>query len=57
MTEDPVERCSLIVVGRDRFSTTESCIETLIANTHEPHEIIVVLGGAPVSLRTHLESR
>jgi hypothetical protein len=46
-----MERCTIIVDARDRFSTTTRCLETLIANTPQPYDLIVVLGGAPEHLK------
>ncbi len=46
-----MERCTIIVNARDRFSSTARCLETLIANTPEPHDLIVVIGGAPEHLK------
>jgi hypothetical protein len=40
------ERLSIVVVPRDRFSTTTKCLDTLLAHTPEPHDLLVVLGGA-----------
>ena len=41
-----MEKCTIIVDARDRFSTTTKCLDTLLANTPEPHDLIVVMGGA-----------
>ncbi|MBI4341876.1 MAG: glycosyltransferase [Candidatus Omnitrophica bacterium] len=46
-----MERCTVIVNTRDKFSTTTRCLETLIANTPELHDLIVVVGGAPEHLK------
>ena len=51
------EAITIIVAGRDRFSLTESCIETLIANTPQPYHLIVVLGGAPKEFESRLRER
>jgi len=51
------ERCTIIVVPRDRFSSTTRCLETLLANTPESHELIVVMGGAPEHLRAEWTRR
>ena len=40
------EPLSIVVVPRDRFSTTAKCLDALLAHTPEPYELIVVLGGA-----------
>lgn len=46
-----MEKCTIIVNTRDRFSSTTRCLETLIANTPTPYELIVVMGGAPERLK------
>lgn len=46
-----MERCSVIVDIRDRFSTLSTCLEAFLASTPEPHDLIVVVGGAPERLR------
>jgi glycosyltransferase involved in cell wall biosynthesis len=51
MTDQPAERCSIIVDVRDRFSTLAPCLRTLGARTPEPHDLIVVVGGASERLR------
>jgi glycosyltransferase involved in cell wall biosynthesis len=47
-----MERCSIIVDTRDRFSPLIDCLERVAACTPEPHDLIVVAGGAPEALRT-----
>ena len=51
------ELVTIVVVLRDRFSTTEKCLETIIANTPEPYELIVVLGAVPNTLQKNLAAR
>lgn len=46
-----MEPCTIIVDARDRFSLTTRCLETLIAHTREPYDLIVVIGGAPERCR------
>ena len=46
-----MERCSIIVDIRDRFSPLAGCLERLLECTLEPHDLIVVVGGAPEHLR------
>ncbi len=41
-----MERCAIIVDVRDRFSCLAECLDTLIRETLEPHDLIVVAGGA-----------
>jgi GT2 family glycosyltransferase len=47
-----MEPITIIVNLRDKFSTTESCLESLIAHSVMPHELIIVAGGVPEPLRT-----
>jgi glycosyltransferase involved in cell wall biosynthesis len=49
------ETCAIIVGVRDRLSCMTECLDTLIAHTPEPHELIVVAGG--VSERSRNEWR
>lgn len=49
------ERCTVVVMPRDRFSTTEKSIETIFKNTPEPFDLMVLIGGAPDKLRQRLE--
>ncbi len=42
-----MERCSIIVGTRDRFSTLSGCLRAIAAHTREPHDLIVLAGGAP----------
>ncbi len=51
------EMCTMIVSPRDMFSTTEECLEHIFKNTPEPFELIVVMGGAPESIKQILQSR
>ena len=52
-----MERCTIIVDARDHFSTTATCLETLFANTPEPFDLIVVIGGAPERLKQAWQER
>lgn len=52
-----MERCSIIVSTRDRFSTLPGCLERLFECTPEPHDLIVVAGGAPERLRLEWQRR
>jgi len=51
------EAVTIIMAGRDRFSRTEQCIETLIAHTPQPYHLMVVLGAAPKELESRLRER
>jgi hypothetical protein len=50
-----VEPCTIIVTPRDLFSTTAECLEQILNNTPEPFVLIVVMGGAPESVKNYLE--
>lgn len=52
-----MERCTIIVDTRDRFSTLSGCLERLLECTSEPHDLIVVAGGAPERLRREWQRR
>ena len=41
-----MERGAIIVGTRNRFSGMTECLDSLIAHTPEPHDLIVVAGGA-----------
>lgn len=46
-----MERVTIIIDARDRFSTTTKCLQTLIDNTPQPYDLVVVMGGAPEHLK------
>jgi Glycosyl transferase family 2 len=54
--EASLERCTVVLTPRDLFSVTEECLRHLFANTPEPFDLIVALGGAPEEVRKRLES-
>jgi GT2 family glycosyltransferase len=41
-----MQRCTIVVNVRDRFSCRPECLDRLIAETPEPYDPIVVVGGA-----------
>lgn len=49
------ENCTVIVVPRDRFSTSFRCLEELIKTVQQGDRIIVVFGGAPEAVRSKLQ--
>jgi len=53
--EKAIERVTVVVMPRDRFSTTEKCIESIFQTTPGPFDLIVLLGGAPEKLKKRLE--
>lgn len=50
-------RASIVVVPRERFSAARESLESLLANTEGPFELIYVDGGSPRSLRKWLEGQ
>ena len=50
------ERCTIILTPRDLFSVTETCLQHLFANTPEPFDLIVILGGAPPTIQKRVEA-
>jgi glycosyltransferase involved in cell wall biosynthesis len=46
-----VEKVAIIVVCRDKFSTTDRCLDAILAHTPAPFDLLVVMGGAPESCR------
>jgi hypothetical protein len=54
MNETRTPTVTIIVSARDRFSPTEACLDNLLEQTPQPHDLVVVLGGAPGELRRRL---
>ncbi len=54
MNTEPV---SVVVVSRDRFSTTTACLEALLAHTDPSSVFITVIGGAPKKVKQDLTRR
>ena len=52
-----MDECTIVVVLRDRFSTTTRCLESLVRNTSESYELLVVMGGVPEHLRNNWSAR
>jgi glycosyltransferase involved in cell wall biosynthesis len=52
-----METCTIVVVLRDRFSTTERCLESLVRNTSESYDLLVVMGGVPEHLKKKWSAR
>ncbi len=50
-----IEKCTIVVVVRDRFSTTKKCLDHIIRNTPEPYEFIAVMDGAPANVQSELK--
>jgi hypothetical protein len=43
--------CTIVVMPRDRFSTTSACLDSILENTPGPFELKALLGGAPAHLK------
>ena len=52
-----LDRCTIVVVLKDRFSTTGKCLESLIGNTSGPYELMVVMGAVPAKLQKRWRER
>jgi hypothetical protein len=52
-----MEKCTIIVNARDRFSCTAECLDVLLTNSPEAQEVIGVFGGAPKHLRASWTAR
>ncbi|MGE5062697.1 MAG: glycosyltransferase family 2 protein [Myxococcales bacterium] len=48
---------SIVVVQRERFSMTRESLESLLANTKPPFELIYVDAGSPTTVATYLHSQ
>ncbi len=52
-----LEKTTIVVTPRDRFSTAEHCFANLFNQTPEPFDVIGVLGGAPKHIETSLKEK
>jgi glycosyltransferase involved in cell wall biosynthesis len=52
---EPAARVTIVVVPRERFSFARTSLESLLANTHTPFELIYVDGGSPRHIRRFVE--
>lgn len=50
-------RVSVVVVPRERFSLAEESLDSLLAKTRHPHQLIYVASGAPPALIARLKAR
>lgn len=50
-------RATVVVVPRERFSAARESLESVLANTEEPYELVYVDGGSPRKLRNWLKSQ
>ena len=52
-----MEKTTLVVTPRDRFSTAEKCLDNLFKHTPQPFDLIVVMGGAPDPILRRLQEK
>ena len=52
-----LEKITIVAMPRDKFSTMEICLRNIQKHTPEPHELWVISGGTPASLRQRWEQR
>ena len=52
-----LEKTTIVVTARDRFSTAENCFANLLKQTPEPFDLIAVIGGAPKHIESRLRER
>lgn len=50
-------RVTVAVVPRERFSSTEASLESLLEHTTLPHKLVVVDGGSPAEVRDYLRAK
>lgn len=50
-------RVTVVVLPRDRFTVTERSLESLLARTPAPFELVYIDGCSPRRTRRHLEAR
>jgi GT2 family glycosyltransferase len=48
---------TVVVVPRERFSCTQRCLESVLADTCYPHKLVYVDGGSPRSVHRYLRQR
>ena len=54
---DSRNECTIVVVLRDRFSTTTRCLESVVRKLAEPYKLLVVMGGVPEHLKQNWSAR
>ena len=52
-----MEKTTLVVTTRDRFSTAERCLDNLLKQTPEPFDLLVVLGGTPKFIEERIRNK
>ena len=50
-------RATIVVVPRERFSEAKTSLESVLADTEKPYELVYVDGGSPRKLRRWLEQQ
>lgn len=50
-------RATIVVVPRERFSAARESLESVLADTEKPYELVYVDGGSPRKLRRWLEAQ
>lgn len=50
-------RATIVVVPRERFSEAKASLESVLADTEKPYELVYVDGGSPRKLRRWLEQQ
>lgn len=52
-----MEDVTIVITGRDRFSTTSTCINNVLKNTPTPFKLIAILGGCPAVIEKNLKEK
>ncbi len=42
-----MEKTTIVMTARDRFSTAAKCLRNVIKHTPEPYDLLVVMGHVP----------
>ncbi len=52
-----LEKTTIVVTARDRFSTAAHCLNNILKHTPQPYELAAVLGGTPPAVEKELVRR
>ena len=52
-----LEKATIVVTVRDRFSTAAHCLSNILKHTPEPFDLLVIMGGAPPANEKELRSK
>lgn len=52
-----MEKCTVVIVPRDRYSTSVACLDALLEYTTPNHDLIFVCGGAPEKVERALKEK